>query len=322
MRVLAPAKINLHLRVGPPRADGCHPLCSWMCSVGLFDTLEFQHQRAADANNTNQGNFVLSCTHAALAIDRSNLVVRAAESLLAEFRSRWKMEGAAKVGGIAASLDKQIPTGAGLGGGSSDAGRTLLALNSFLKLGLPREELERIGGSLGSDVPFFFHLPSAVCTGRGEVVRAISAPKPWWCLLIFPEYGISTPAVYKRFDQMQLGSQLTPEPDWQRWTQLASLQLLPLLVNDLEEPAFAIRPELGEMRLRIERKLGRIVRMSGSGSSLFTLFDTDEELRGKEAQETVARAFPGTRAICVQLAPNFEDDLHDNRSPGTGELVS
>src|SRR6185312_12461157 len=115
--------------------------------------------------------------------------------------------------------------------------------------------------------------------------------------------------VYRRFDQMGLGREqdVSDAPDWGRWAKLTSEQLLPRLVNDLEPPAFAIAPQLGELRRRIDRMVGRPVRMSGSGSSLFTLFD--EEDAAKDASARIMRD-TGGRAPAVELSPSLRDDLN------------
>lgn len=122
-----------------------------------------------------------------------------------------------------------------------------------------------------------------------------------------------TADVYRRFDNMGLGREqdLADEPDWKDWTTLKSDDLLPRLVNDLELAAFAISPELGDLRTRLERMLGRAVRMSGSGSSLFTLFDQEAEARDASTwlQKTLQE-----RAPAVELCPDFEDDLNIQRA--------
>jgi 4-diphosphocytidyl-2C-methyl-D-erythritol kinase len=117
-----------------------------------------------------------------------------------------------------------------------------------------------------------------------------------------------TADVYRRFDDLGLGrvQDLEVEPAWQEWVAMDSAALLPLLVNDLEAPAFSLRPELGKLREFLEDTIGRPVRMSGSGSSLFTLFDEREEAIDA-AQEIVA--VNGVRAMAVELAPTVEDDL-------------
>src|SRR6185312_16152081 len=116
--------------------------------------------------------------------------------------------------------------------------------------------------------------------------------------------------VYRRFDQMGLGREqdVSDAPDWGRWAKLTSEQLLPRLVNDLEPPAFAIAPQLGQLRDRIERLLGRAVRMSGSGSSLFTLFDTESQ--AKQAATRIERE-TNERAPAVELSPVLNDDLNE-----------
>jgi len=269
----APAKINLHLRVGPPRADGFHPLLSWMCTVSLFDEIEFEK---ADVSR-------LQCNDATIPCDGENLIVKAAAAL-----------------GVSSSikLTKRIPAGGGLGGGSSDAATTLLALNWLYGLNRPQTEMARLASQLGSDVPFFLSGASAICTGLGEIVRPLPLTKPRWGLLIFPNFGVSTPQAYRRFDALGMGDSaaLANEPDFVEWEQLGAKELLKHLVNDLERPAFELQPNLGPLRQMWEERLGRTVRMSGSGSTLFTLFDSETEAR--------SAAVDGTAV--VQLAPSLE----------------
>lgn len=294
MRVLAPAKINLHLRVGPPRDDGFHPLLSWMCTVELFDTLIFERARPS--------GLTLSCDQADLTNDQTNLVCKAAASL-----AEWIARPPARAdvpGGITASLHKKIPIGAGLGGGSSDGARTLLVLNRLWNLHLPHDVLSHLAAGLGSDVPFFLSQPSAICTGRGEFVRP-TPPPSGYALLILPHLAMPTPAVYRQFDQMRLGSSLGAEPPFSNWADLGALDLLPRLVNDLEPPAFALRPDLGHLRQQAERILDRPVRMSGSGSTLFTLYDSVSEAHAAASR---LASLP-VRPVPAALAPRLLDDL-------------
>jgi len=218
-------------------------------------------------------------------------------------------EATARVRPVSARLEKQIPLGAGLGGGSSDAARTLIALNRLWGLNWPGEKLAPLAAALGSDVPFFLFGPSSICTGRGEVVRPVSQPRvARWCVLMLPEIHMPTAAVYKRFDELGLDfdDEIEHEPDWINWSAKKSKDLLSGLVNDLERPAFEIKPELGKLRADVELRLGRTVRMSGSGSSLFTLFDEASDAR--QAAESVEKNF-GVRAKSVQLAPELRDDV-------------
>lgn len=361
---LAPAKINLHLRVGPPGSDGFHPLLTWMCTVALFDTLDVRvpSQRQKEEAGSSAGDvgdrgiITMTCDDPRLPCDESNLVVRAGRLVAGAIAERRRPETGRRTptreGGVSSAvaeatnamttaatgaapgasapqprgldaenaretlapvaaavvaLEKRVPFGAGLGGGSSDAASAMLALNRLWRGGLDAAALAALGARVGSDVPFFFFGPSSVCTGRGEVVRPVAAPRvARWALLVLPEIAMPTPAVYRRFDEMKLGDavDLRDEPDWAAWADLESNKLLPLLVNDLEGPSFALRPELGELRREIELRLGRPVRMSGSGSSLFTLFDHANE--AEVAARQVGRQL-GVRALAVEVAPALSD---------------
>jgi 4-diphosphocytidyl-2C-methyl-D-erythritol kinase len=260
MRLRAAAKINLHLRVGPPRADGFHPLLTWMCVVGLCD--EIVVEKAARTS--------LTCDDPSLPAGADNLVIKAAAAL-----------------GVTAKIElvKRIPAGGGLAGGSADAAATLTGLNQLYDLKrTPRLLLQRARG-LGSDVPFFLHGPSSICMGVGEIVRPTPAPAARWALLILPPFSMPTPAVYQRFDQMKLGRResLDRQPDWAAWARLEARELLPLLVNDLEPPAFDLNPPLAKLRGDWQKRLNRPVRMSGSGSTLFTLFDNQADAQAAAA---------------------------------------
>jgi len=242
---------------------------------------------------------------------------------------------------IGITLAKRVPVGAGLGGGSSDAAAALLGLNRVWKAGWVAGRLSEFAARFGSDVPFFvaagFGAPSAACSGRGEIIRPIARPAPKWALLVLPPFPLATRDVYGRFDEMGLGSdqlgsdqlgsdQLgldrdvpardtgeTPDgrtPDWRAWSALGSNELLPRLVNDLEAAAFSLSPDLAALRAAAERTVGRVVRMSGSGSSLFTLFDADETDAARAAAEAVSRG-RGVRVELVELCPAVADDLSE-----------
>jgi 4-diphosphocytidyl-2-C-methyl-D-erythritol kinase len=288
-----------------------------MTTVGLFDTLEFsQHQSAdqsADGKDFGSGDSVImTCDDPSLPCDQQNLVIKAEKSL-GGGRHRSPAASASGKGADAGEarsahhlrtkihLQKKIPSGAGLGGGSSDAATTLIGLNQLWQSGFDIQTLSRHATSLGSDVPFFLHGPSSICRGRGEMVRPIAKPAvARWVVLILPEIMMPTPAVYRKFDEMKLGSDLDPEPDWNQWCLLSSQELLRKLVNDLEAPAFSLRPDLRELRAAIENTLARHVRMSGSGSSLFTLFD--DQVPAAEAARTITNQY-GTRAMAIEMTP-------------------
>jgi 4-diphosphocytidyl-2-C-methyl-D-erythritol kinase len=256
-----------------------------MTTVGLSDKITL-------AKNPVPGQIVMSCTDSSLPCDDTNLVIKAARLLRAN-----------PADSVSIHLEKQIPHGGGLGGGSSDAAFTLTALNRFWDLKKSNEELAGLAGRLGSDVPFFLFGPSSICRGRGEVVRPIPAPAiAKWVVLILPALSMPTPAVYRQFDAMKAGRQadIAIEPDWNQWAALPSQELLLKLVNDLEPPAFAIEPKLGSLRAALEKTLDRPVRMSGSGSSLFTLYDEKDEAAAAARALTEQH---GLRAMGVELAP-------------------
>jgi 4-diphosphocytidyl-2-C-methyl-D-erythritol kinase len=306
MRLSAPAKINLHLRVGQVQNDGFHPLLSWMTSVGLFDTLTLE-----DAPS----GIVLTCDDPRIPTDASNLISRAV-LLMQEVSQQHKARPFRA--GVFLRLEKRIPPGGGLGGGSSNAARTLLALNSFWNLGQTIEQLSSLAARLGSDVPFFLFGPSSICQGRGEIVQPIAIPKPRFATLVLPDIAMPTPRVYQMFDSLGSGKAQADQDqpvwpamsmvEWQEWTSLRADELLPRLINDLEAPAFAISPHLGRLRNDLEQALGRIVRMSGSGSTLFTLFD--DHASAQRAAETITQR--GTQAIAVEIGVTPDDDLEQS----------
>lgn len=309
-RRAAPAKLNLVLRVGAPDKSGFHPLASWMCTVGLADELTVAAGEGGDRGNALP-RFELLGTAAAteggtaadVPGDERNLVVRAAMELC--------RTAGVPAGGVRLTLKKSIPAGAGLGGGSSDAAATLLALNEVLSLGLDRPALSAVAAKIGSDVPFFLFAPSAACAGRGQVVTPTPAPsRARWAVLILPRgISLATPLVYRRFDELGPGrsaAALAEAPrDWPNWAALGSEELLRRLENDLEPAAFSLAPALGELRDRVERALQRPVRMSGSGSTLFTLYDDPVEARAAVGKAAVVPGDEVFRTAVAPLAPTL-----------------
>lgn len=349
MRVLAPAKINLNLRVGGVRPDGFHPLLTWMCTVALFDILDIR--RAGGEGTTSltiadgDDDDVMAASEisaeelldgsgavttgitvgaatgpsvgrdggigdgksiaAIVPADSTNLVVRAASSWVKTRQTTTtRQTGSTADRGISIVLGKRIPVGAGLGGGSSDAARTLLTLNRLDDAGLSLDQLAELGATLGSDVPFFFHGPSSICRGRGEIVTPVAGPdRAKWCILYLPGISLSTAHIFQRFDELKLGSNVTVETDWSSWATLPAEDLMSRLVNDLEAPAFDVCPALGELRATLSRVTGGVVRMSGSGSSLFSLADDHATAMGSVVK---ARESYQGRIEVVRLCPALD----------------
>ena len=278
----APAKVNLHLRVFPARADGFHPLRSWFRTIDVFDELTFTRLDVPPPPSppgTSVPQVDLRCADPRVPPGADNLIVRACRA------SCVTGDGATRP--IRVDLDKRIPMGAGLGGGSSDAAAALVGAGRLSQDDRPTRPVRRRlallddARSLGSDVPFFLchqldGITDAVCTGRGDEVDPFRPARRHAVLLLLSDLHVPTPAVYKQFDRMPAPPD-DGTPDFAAWSALSATDLLPRLRNDLEPPAFALYPALGDLRRAAERALARPVRMSGSGSALFTLYDDPAE---------------------------------------------
>jgi 4-diphosphocytidyl-2-C-methyl-D-erythritol kinase len=266
---LAPAKINLSLRVATRRADGFHEIDSVIAFLDLCDSLLF-----SPADKAVQELHMAGRTQSVPA-DQRNLVLRAGEALA---------DHAGRDLPFSAVLDKRIPAGSGLGGGSSDAATTLVVLNALHQLDIPTEELMKVGSSVGSDVPMFVRSNVGSCRirGRGETVEALAWSPQGHCVLMLPEVHSPTPAVYAAWDLAPCSSppaRATPcrggreVPGW-----------LANCFNDLQEAAFSLFPQLQLVQQHAEGICGRRVVLTGSGSALFTAFQD-----AAEAQEMAGR---------------------------------
>lgn len=258
LQIATPAKINLTLAVRERRPDGFHEIESWIAPIALYDTLSF----------AKAGEWALDvCPHSStIPSGESNLVTRAARALA----DASGLPCQAQV-----TLQKQIPAGAGLGGGSSNAAATLLGLNQLWNLKWPVEQLSPIAASLGSDVPLFLDPRPVIVRGRGEIIETLSEPWSGWVALVIPPFGLSTADVYRRHAELSPD----PIPRNQPWLQtpLDASTLGRGLFNDLESAAFAIEPRLARLRSTLDSALRRPVRMTGSGSCLFSIFDSQNE---------------------------------------------
>ncbi len=251
MRWLAPAKINLSLRVLGKRPDGFHELRSLMVPVSVFDELVFEHRE--------EGDLAFACNILEVPADESNLVVRAA---------RVFCESVGLLPRLSISLRKTIPHGAGLGGGSSDAATTLLALDALYQTQLPRAALATMGAQIGSDVPFFVYQSPAWIGGRGERVEPVQGLPALSLLLIKPAFGVSTPWAFGRWKD----SAEIPGVPYAAQT-YAGLEL----VNDLERPVFEKYLFLADLKRWLAgRSAVRAALMSGSGSTVFAVLEDRE----------------------------------------------
>lgn len=266
--ILAPAKINWTLRVIGKRPDGFHEIESLVSTVTLYDELVFVAGNGPD--------LVLVCDAPGVPTDGSNLVSRAAQILAA--RCGRPCSGCCR-------LTKRIPAGGGLGGGSSNAAATLVALNQLWGLNWPRPRLVELAAELGSDVALFLERGSAVIGGRGEKVAPAKLGWRGWVLLMMPGLHVSTPAVYRAWRPGSgAAGNVQPRPTTR------AMEWMEQTFNMLEAPAIAVCPELGRLQEQATTIAGRPVRVSGSGSTMFTAFDTQAQAQacGDDIRERLA----------------------------------
>jgi len=254
-----PAKINWFLSVLGKRKDGYHEISSLMQTVSLYDLLTFEHSGKIEV-----------ITDADIPVEE-NLIYKAA-ILLKKKLSLKK--------GAAITLKKEIPISAGLGGGSSDAACALMGLNRLWELELTNEELTSLGGTLGSDIPFFFRGPLASVKGRGEIVTPLKTKAPAVLLLVNPNLSISTkwayseiskalPELTKNENNIKLFCQALDRQDFK------SIALM--MKNDLEIPVIREFKVIGELKGKLLAMGARASLMSGSGSTVFGVFEDREE---------------------------------------------
>lgn len=251
----AHAKINLSLDVLSKRPDGYHNISTIMQSLELYDTLYIAKR--------SEPGIILKTNVPFLPTDSRNLVYKAAERFLhtADIST-----------GVEIELDKRIPVAAGLAGGSSDAAATLLAMNKLFSVNLPMSTLEDIAASLGSDIPFCLHGGTCLATGRGEILTHLNPFPHYYCILVKPDFDVSTRMVY---ENLSLSSDLThPDTD----SMLAAIsasdfdKALEFTGNLLENVTCELHPEISDIKATM-LKLGAVASlMCGSGPTVFGIF--------------------------------------------------
>src|SRR6184192_257116 len=265
MQVLAPAKINLSLKILGRRGDGFHEIETLIAPISLYDKIDIERQsRWID----------FSCDDPTVPSGDENLVVRAAKA----FFESTKISA-----GVGIKLHKKIPHGAGLGGGSSDAAATLRTLNQLFETKLSREELAKLGSTIGSDVSFFLFESAAICKGRGEIVSPTKLKKKLSILLCKPAFLVSSAWAYSRWQ----GSKEIPGISYQ--SQNFDGQTL---LNDLERPVFEKFVFLAQLKAWLLKQVEvRAALMSGSGSTVFAVLrpKVDVDLLTNRAREELDR---------------------------------
>jgi 4-diphosphocytidyl-2-C-methyl-D-erythritol kinase len=279
VRLAASAKVNLHLRILAREESGFHQLETLFCAIDLCDEI--------DLTPAPPGLRLL--VHGPdLGPPEKNLVIRAALA----FQQATDLEP-----GLEITLQKRIPAGAGLGGGSSDAAAMLLGLNSMYGRPLSHLALLDIAGQLGSDVPFFLcGSPLALAWGRGERLLALPPLPPAPLLLVLSPFEVSTPLAYKALADHRAHEPPPVASSVQRLAALASWSgVADIAQNDFETVIFSMQPQLGDIKSELLDLGAVIALLSGSGSAMFGVFPDSQDLL--EVATRIEERFPGTRAL-------------------------
>ena len=284
MKIRAPAKINLGLRVVGKRADGYHLLDTIMVAVTLFDELEIKKRRRDKSKGKQVAQLRVTCDHPLVPGGKKNLAYRAASLLLRE-------------AGVTEPLDihirKHIPVGAGLGGGSTDAAATLVGITRLLKLHFSPRRLEKLAACLGADVPFFIRARPVRARGIGDRLTPLKGVPSWWLVILYPGFPVSTAWVYgnlrlnltKSRANTKLSTLLTSAP-----------KFADLLVNDLESVTVKRYRRIKLLKESLIELGAAGALMTGSGSAVFGIFGS------REKAKSAYRKLRKTNGIQVLLA--------------------
>ncbi len=265
------AKINIGLKIVRKRADGYHDIETIFKIVNLHDAVTLKKNDSKDVR--------ISCDHSQVPTDRSNICFKAVK-LIEEKRNTHC--------GVDVEIKKNIPVGAGLGGGSSNGASVLVGLNKLYQLGLSNEELMRLGSQLGSDVPFFVGFllgmgNTAVGTGRGEILDFFEWNLTEKVILIYPNIHITTSWAYENYKDYKpwegpkkSSLNLTNTAKSVKFSALLTKQVF--FDNNFEPLVFAEHPKIKGLREMLEKENAVFSRMSGSGSTVFGLFEKDRDL--------------------------------------------
>jgi 4-diphosphocytidyl-2-C-methyl-D-erythritol kinase len=275
----AHAKINLGLRIIGTLPDGYHAIHSLFLPIyDLFDTLTFE--------NHDTDIIFISNDHLNIPMEQ-NLIVKSAHLM----RKHFGIEKGAII-----HLDKVIPSGAGLGGGSSDAAATFKGLSKLWEITTDITTLSKLGLSLGSDIPFFFHDSPAIVEGKGEVITPISCDLHAWLLFIFPGIHINTAWAYSQIQEYSDYASIHLESVFQN----GSINLQSeLLVNDFEKPIQAIHPILNDIKLQLISSGALTSLMSGSGSTMYGIFSEES------TAQTAKSAFEQYQTLLIPIQLNY-----------------
>lgn len=274
VEIRSPAKVNLFLHVTGKRPDGYHELFTLMCCIDLFDEirLNFEGQKPG-----------IVCDHPAVPVNETNTAFRAAEL----FHARVGTPNRTRI-----SIRKNIPVGAGLGGGSGNAAAVLKALNAHYGFPLDDGELASIGLSIGADVPFMLYGKPAIATGIGEDLQPCPGLGSRALLLLNPGFTVSTELVYKN---LNLGLTKCEKKTKSFPFKEPSVNVNEYLCNDLETVTISMFPELEDMKVLLLETGAEGALMSGSGPTIFGLFS--DRNRAEQASRKIERFGPGRKFV-------------------------
>lgn len=278
VKIVSPAKINLFLRVVGKRKDGYHEIESLMCPVSLCDTVSLR---------LGGKGVRIECQAPGVPEDETNLACQAAHLFF---------ERLGKRAGVFIGIDKKIPAGAGLGGGSSNAAAVLVGLNQLADKPFLKQELARMGSQLGADVAFFVYGVPALATGIGEKIEPVSGLFSHHLIIVFPGFGVSTALVYKKCNlALTRCEKIHNVPDLTGDSGIVEN----LLCNDLETAAIAEHPEIETVGQALLKANAAGVLMSGSGSAVFGLFR--EKAHAEKAKDRVLDGHACWEAFVCQM---------------------
>ena len=253
-KIKAPAKLNIRLKVTGRRSDGYHELVSIMIPIDLFDLLELTIGQG--------GGLKLACEGLQVPTDENNLAFKAARA----FFSRTGLREEASI-----KLIKNIPVAAGMGGGSSDAAATLMALNEMWAKPLSSSEMHDLAMGLGADVPFFLERKPCLARGIGEILEPLESWPKWWFIIVHPPIEVSTSWVYENL-KLEL---TTDEYDYiKKILSHAPISIPKILENDLERVTSATFPIVETIKNSLIETGALGALMTGSGPSVFGVFPT------------------------------------------------
>lgn len=261
LRLRAHAKVNLVLRVGAPRNDGYHPVATILQTVSLADRLRIARARPERSVSTRPGGPpVVSLSVRGASLPGDNTITRGAELVAGEL---WR-RGVSRAPVLAVELDKRIPIGAGLGGGSSDGAAALVACARLW--GLEGVGLHRLARRIGADAPFFLHGGTVLGTGRGDELEPVAPLDRTWLVLVAPRLQVSTGEAYAAFDRERPDAR-PPEPPAYRPSPVPAW-----IENDLQEVVESVFPAVAEARRALRALCPGPVLMTGSGAASFGVF--------------------------------------------------